>query len=84
MLQGASSPPWGLDWLIGREQPVTSTAFQELEINYPDKKMKQQHSDNSANDAEGGGRQSPLYSTWKEYLQLYPDWRMRTVSSIPV
>lgn len=38
MVQGARSPPWGLAWLIGREQPVTSTAFQELEINYPDKK----------------------------------------------
>lgn len=38
IVQRAHSPPWSLDWLIGREQPVTSTAFQELEGNYPDKK----------------------------------------------
>lgn len=25
-----------------------------------------------------------LTKSWKEYLQLYPDWRIRTVSSIPV
>lgn len=29
---------------------------------------------------DGGGRTA----TWKVYLMLYPDWRMRTVSSIPV